>query len=87
MANENDVLSALIKAAEKLLARPLTQIERDSLISDFRVSKLPKQQRAIKALAKAARLDESQIQIRAASSDDTDRAIRDLDKVMQDWNS
>jgi hypothetical protein len=81
MATEYDVQNALANSASKLLRREVTAEEKQKLLIDFRAARGTPYQRALAALTKAVDLNESQIQIRAASSDDADRAIKDLEKI------
>jgi hypothetical protein len=79
MATEQDILKALRQAAEKLLGRTLTEPEYQELVKKYGAATGNLQQRALKALGGQTGFTEPQIRTKQASSDDLDRAMRDLE--------
>ncbi len=86
MATRSDVRRALQRAAEDLLGRPLTATEADELVTRFDKASGDAYQRALGSLAGQTKLAESQIQAKAAASDNTDRLIDDVVQTIQDLN-
>jgi hypothetical protein len=85
MANNNDVTLALKKAAEALSGRQITLTEQNELVKAFNEAQGTSHVRAMSALSKFTRLDESTILIKAAASDNTDRVIDDLKNTLDNW--
>ena len=85
MANNSDVRQALKKAAEALTGRELNLTEQTELVQAFDKAQGTNHVRAMSALSKFTRLDESTIIIKAAASDNTDRVIDDLKNTLDNW--
>lgn len=79
------VVDALKRAAENLLGRTLTQTEADELVRRFNAAPGLHRERAREALRQFTGLTEEQLRVKAASSDNTDRLMGDLQQTMDDW--
>ena len=86
MATDNDVIINLQKSSEALLKRPLTQAEKQELIQAFNSGAGTNYEKALGAVGKVTGLTQGQIMLKSAASDDADRAVKDLEKVMKEWN-
>ncbi len=85
MTNDQQLIQALVSAAEKLLNRTLDQEERKALIKQFNKTSGPTFRRAQEALIQFSKLTERQLQEKVAASDDTDRIMQDLKNVANEW--
>lgn len=82
------VENALVKAAERILGRSLPPAERSRLIDAYRRSSGTTRQKAERALADLFGWTDDDYSKRASASDNTGRAIRDLESVideLQQW--
>ena len=86
MLTNQQFFDALRKAAEGLLDRRLTADEARRLTGFFNRAKGTYSNRAREALKKITGHTGQWIEKRAAASDNTDRVIRDLESVLNDWN-
>lgn len=84
MATDQDLIDALRKAARAFKGSPLTLDERQQIIEEFNKATGTQKQKARKAVAKTASVDESLVE-RTYASDDADRSVRDLDNILDDW--
>jgi len=86
MSTDRDLINALKNAASKLTHRDiLTKTDEDKLIEYFNKAEGTSYQKAISALKAFSSLTSQQITEKAASSDDTDRVMQDLENVLKDW--
>lgn len=86
MSTDNQLIEALQNASEKVIGRALTTDEKRRLLTLFNESKEPTTfSRAQEALRNFSDITESQLQQKAAASDDTDRTIQDLKNIADRW--
>jgi hypothetical protein len=85
MATNSDLVRALRAAAQSLLDRSLTDTENQQLIELFNKAAGTHHERAKEALRRFTGLRQVDIEKRASASDNTDRVIRDLENVIDDW--
>jgi len=69
---------ALVRSAEAIAKRPLTQLERDRLLQTYRRATGTERQRSERALRDLFGWSDDEFQLRASKSDDTGKAIDDL---------
>ncbi|MBK8036533.1 MAG: hypothetical protein IPK22_05280 [Verrucomicrobiaceae bacterium] len=86
MATDAQLIQALENAATKLVGRELTTQEKARLVELFNKSAAKSTfQRAQESIINFSSIDESVLIKRAAASDDTNRAIRDLKDIADNW--
>ncbi|MCK4504663.1 MAG: hypothetical protein KAW14_03530 [Candidatus Aegiribacteria sp.] len=85
MTDDRQLVEALKKAAEQVLKRSLSESETSELIRFFNEAKGTTANRAKKAITKIARISDSELMEKIASSDDTDRIMHDLEAVASEW--
>jgi hypothetical protein len=83
--SDKQVEQAITKAAEALLSRPLLPHEVADLVRRMQRADGTFRQRANEALRGLTGLTDAQIKIRAATSDNTDRVITDMQNVLDEW--
>jgi len=85
MATDRQLIDALVKAAEKTLNRSLSSSERSRLVEIFNERRGSTFLRAKESIVQFGQINESQLELRAAASDDADRAIKDLKDAADQW--
>lgn len=85
MATTTELRAALKRAASALVNRELNDIEIDRLISTFDKAKGTNYERALEALTEGTKLSRPELMQKAAASDNTDRAMKDLKNTVINW--
>lgn len=85
MTTDRQLRDALSRATERIIERPLTDSETTTLIRYFNEAQGSIQDRAKEAILKVAKITESVLLEKVASSDDTDRIMQDLEAVASEW--
>lgn len=86
MATDAQLIQALENAAARIIGRPITNAERDRLIELFNQSQAANTfSRAREAITNFSNVSEHQLMEKAAASDDTNRSIRDLKDIADNW--
>lgn len=86
MATDRDLIRALESAAEALVGKTLSGADKQRLIDLFNKARGTNQDKAKEALRSIAGIGPQELQKRASASDNTDRVIRDLENVIDQWN-
>ena len=82
---DNDLIRALQRAAEGLLARSITASERNKLVEIFNGTSGTNRERALAALSRFAGISQRGIVERTAASDNTDRLVDELASAIGQW--
>jgi hypothetical protein len=82
---DRDVRASLARAAEALLGRTLQPSEVDDLMRRLQRADGTFRDRANEALRGFTGFTDTQIRVKAASSDNADRVIKDLENILDDW--
>jgi len=85
MANDEELLTSLRKAAEAIVGRSLTEDEASRLIKLFNESSGTHYERAKSSITKLASVTEHQLQEKVAASDNTDRVMQELEDTINNW--
>ena len=86
MATDTQLIQALENAAAKVVGRALTADEKAKVLAFFNQSQAPNTfSRTQEAIINFSRISQRQLQEKAAASDDTNRAIKDLEEIAKNW--
>ncbi len=85
MATNSELRTALKKAAGSLINRDLNEVETERLISTFDKATGTNYERALEALTESTKLTRPELMQKAAASDNTDRAMKDLKDTVVNW--
>ena len=85
MTTDSELVYSLKKAAEGLAKRTLTQAELERLLQFFRASGGSHYQKARSALIKFTNLNETQLLLNTAASDNLERIMRELKQAADNW--
>jgi hypothetical protein len=81
---DHEVVIALRQAAKAILRRPLATAEQQRLEHAFRSTPGTNYQKALRAIATISYLAEGPAMFGASASDGADRAVHELEKIMQE---
>jgi len=85
MSTESQFNEALVTAAQKVLKKTLSQADKTRLFALFNAESGTTFDRAEEAIRKIGDLTERQLIEKSAASDDTNRAMKDLKNIANQW--